>query len=319
MDKQLPADELSAEEQAYFDQAGQIEDESPAETPEPSADAPEEDAAPEPEQDGAPPEDEDGGDRRRNRTVDYRALREAREELSRERQERAKLEERVNIILQHMQGQQQPQQEEASAEPEPLEPFDPDKHDVFDYLKRQSEEIAQLRGWKQETERERAERMQRERQAAAVQDFQQRLAAHEQSFAQQNPDYFDRLEAYSTQEAQRRAVLSGYGGDPRAVQQVAQQVKSELFRTAYNLVRQGQDPAAYFYQALANYAPAPAQETEPEPAKEEPPPEDKFQSLKGSGSSKARKVRTPADLAKMSDDEFQKAIENGTFARVMGG
>lgn len=316
MEKEVASDDLSSEEQAFFTPP---EEDAPAEAPEQTADA--EEQAP-PEQGEKPDEgaeQEPEPERPQNRMVDYRALQEARNELRQEREQRARLEERVNMILQQVQPRQEPEQE--APEPSELEPFDPNKHDIFDYVQKQTEEIRRLRDWRQETEQQRQAREQQEAQVRAVEDFRNRLGAHEQQFAQQNPDYFDRINAYIEQEVPRLAVLSGRAavvGEAQARQEALEHLRNNLLGTAYQLSSQGQDPAAYFYHALSNYAPQPSQ-AEPAPAEPQTPPEDKFQSLKGGSSSKARVPKSYADLNNMSDDEFMKAVEDGVFEKIASG
>lgn len=151
-----------------------------------------------------------------------------------------------------------------------------------------------------------------------VRGFRQQLSAHEAEFAKRNPDYFDRINAYVDWKAKELAAVEGY--DERALPSLRQHFQADLFRRAYTLANRGVDPADHFYRALAGWAPqkSPAEEGADQPAQPaKPAAEDKFTSLKGgSGAGDARAPRSATDLLKMSDDEFAKAVENGTFKKV---
>jgi hypothetical protein len=310
---------FSAEEQAQFaairseDPSEPVEERSEAEapgTPE-TADAAE----------GAPKGQE------RAKDPLHQAMHEEREkrkglqrQMEQERIERARLEERTNLILQQLQGygpQAQPQ-------PEPPKIPDPEE-DVFGAVKhlmqKQQATEAQIEAYKQQDMRQRQE-------AHHIEQLTGALRHHEVRAREQAPDYDDAMKFFAEVRA-RDLQAQGYT-DPRQINAIiTRQDLEHIDRSMRNRV----DPAAVAYQramALGYKKGASASAAEQPRA-----PDGKFapsdltrvaagqaasKTLAGGGAREGGAVIDAKALAAMSEGEFEEFRSKNpkAYDRLMG-
>jgi hypothetical protein len=312
-------DDLSftAEEQAQF---AAIRSEAPSEPVEERSEAAEADA---PET----AEAADGAPKGQERAKDplHQAMHEEREkrkglqrQIEQERIERARLEERTNLILRQLQGYgPQPQQQ-----PEPPKVPDPEE-DVFGAVKhllqKQQATEAQIEAYKQQE-------LQRRQQAQHFEGLTGALRHHEARAREQAPDYDDAMKYFADV---RAADLRAQGiTDPQRINQII--TNQDLQHIDYAL-RNRADPAALAYQrAMAlGYKKA-------SPAAEQPrAPDGKFASadldrvaagqaasktLAGGGAREGGVVIDAKALAAMSEPEFEEFRTKNpkAYARMFG-
>jgi hypothetical protein len=314
-------DDLSftAEEQAQF---AAIRSEAPSEPVEERSEAAEADA----------PETAEAADwapKGQERAKDplHQAMHEEREkrkglqrQIEQERIERARLEERTNLILRQLQGYgPQPQQQ-----PEPPKVPDPEE-DVFGAVKhllqKQQATEAQIEAYKQQE-------LQRRQQAQHFEGLTGALRHHESRAREQVSDYDDAMKYFADV---RAADLRAQGyTDNRAINQEI--TRQDLQHIDYAL-RNRADPAALAYQraiALGYKKAAPA------PAVEQPrAPDGKFapsdlsrvaagqaasKTLAGGGAREGGVVIDAKALASMSESEFEEFRTKNpkAYDRLMG-
>jgi hypothetical protein len=308
---------FSAEEQAQF---AAIRSEAPSEPVEERSEAAEADA---PETAEAAEEAPKGQERAKDPL--HQAMHEEREkrkglqrQIEQERIERARLEERTNIILQQLRGygpQQQPQ-------PEPPKVPDPEE-DVFGAVKhlmqKQQATDAQIEAYKRQE-------MQQRQQAEQVQYMTGALRHHEARAREQAPDYDDAMKYFAEV---RAADLKAQGiTDPQRINQIITQ--QDLQHIDYAL-RNRADPAALAYQRAMALGYKKASPT----AEQNRAPDGKFASadlsrvaagqaasktLAGGGAREGGVVIDAKALASMSESEFEEFRTKNprAYDRLMG-
>jgi myosin heavy subunit len=239
------ADELDDDEKAYFESADTGE-ETPAEAPavEPTAEEPAVETAVEPlDEDGLEPDDihEDVNKgrfirhgafhrERKMRQEIERQLSTERAELTRQREERARIDERLQLIMQASQQQvDQQQQEQAPAVPDPEE-------NPFAYMRYLESQIAQLSQHNQGV----SQHFQRQDEYASVKSAFQ---ADANSFTQQQPDF---IHAYQHLIRARDRELQRLGRvDP---QERARIINQEELMIVGEALRGGKSAAQLMYE-----------------------------------------------------------------------
>jgi hypothetical protein len=220
--------------------------------------------------------------------VPLEALREERERRREVQAQLQVLESRMEQILEAMQNQRQ-------VEPEDKEEPVTYEEDPMGYLKRQIEVLNQQLGV---TAKMAAE----ERRMAQFNEMRNSVAAAEQAFAAQTPDYWD-----SVKFLQQRRIdeLEALGYNEQQIAITLGQDTANIVSAAY---RQGKNPAQFVYEMAkklgftgntigAGYR---AQGTASEPPS----------SLSGmGGSSTSESVPTAQEISKMSDAEFNRLFK----------
>lgn len=176
----------------------------------------------------------------KERQVPLRALQE-------ERQKRAELERRLAMLEQRI--QQPPQAEPEPEEPEEIPDPETDPIGSLKWVRQQQEALLQQR-----------------QQEAHLQHVQRVTTMGEAEFAKSNPDYYDAVSYLQNARMQEIRLL--HPGAPDY--QIAQAVLNEAQQLADMSLRQRVNPAERFYQlakarGFGGKAPAPAQESAPEP------------------------------------------------------
>lgn len=312
-DNSLNNDPLAwtADDEAQFNTLAQASEPEAEETPEaPEADA---GAADEPASRAQEPDDEDDdepGDPKRPGFVPHRKFHKAREklkateaELAREREERVRLDERTNALLERLRGvQQAPAAPQQPVQPEPVRQLTPDE-DVFGWAEQTGKTVESLA--------QKLERLERgEQQRQTVQHVVEAVQHYEQQFAKDKPDYTDA--AVYLKQARTRELMAF--GLPEA--QARAQVSQEMLRFAHDTLQRRQNPAetVYKWAEARGYAKA-----APEPAKEDAGPVERIartaeaqarsRSLSGGGGAPADTKIDARSLLRMSEDEFAKFSE----------
>lgn len=196
--------ELTADEQAYFDRGGETEEVQNA-APEPVEPEPQVAEADDTEEDDDDASPEQG---KRPGFVPHRKLHKALEklkakeaDLEKERIERARLEERTNMLLQRFQQQPLPVQTQTQ-QPEPApNPQD----DIFGAVEHQAKTLAQLQ---QEAETRRKAEEEQQKVGALL----QRANLSVEEFKRSTPDYSDAYQHLRRSRAEELAML-GYPAD----------------------------------------------------------------------------------------------------------
>ena len=303
--------ELSTEEAAFFETKG----EAPAAVapePEPAKDAP---AAKEPaKEDAAPADGEKGGDLK----VALKQERERRRAEAAARQEAelkyAKLQSRLDTLQELATTTVQPQQAKAPDEIPDIN-VDPVGHfRAKDAIRER--EIAELRAWKQNQERQGQE-------LNNVQRISQIAQAQEAEFVKETPDYND---ASTHLREMRAAQLRAYGiTDPAQIQSI---IAQDAITIAANALAQQKNPAKVIYEmakasGFTGKAPAPAaaqKVVSQEEAKIDMAAKgQKAGSSVGQIGGAATPPTTMEALASMSDEEFAEATKGNKWQRLFTG
>lgn len=311
-EKQEPAGDLSAEEQAYFESGGE------AELPEAATTQEDVDAGAEQEREAAGKAKEGGGEAdkpqdEKSKTVPHQALHAEREEhkktrseLNEMREKWARLEERMQMF-----AAQKPQEKEEAA-PDPNE-------DVFGALMYERQKREALEKQFNETAQQAQERQQAQQQVrTAFGHLNQSIEVARQT----TPDID---EASNWLYGLRKSQLKAAGMDDFSAEQHIQQ---EVYGGIITALQRGMDPAAYFYEyaKASGYTRKESSDAGKEAA-------EKIQKIAkaqdasktiGQTSGKAGGDEiTPEALAGMSDSEFSAWIDKPENARkfeqIMGG
>lgn len=229
--------ELTAEEQAYFDNGGEVPSGEPAGgSAEPERPVLEAEAGGN-EPDGEEEDDDSSSEqgkrpgfvphRKLNKEIERRKAREA--ELAKEREDRIRLEERFNQFVQRFQQPQQQQPTEQEVAPPKAEE---DLFGAVDYTGKKVETLDQrlARFEKAEEERQQAQRL------------QQATIAAERAFMAENPDLPD---AVAHLRQTRIAELQIFGWTE---EQALQKVYQEEQALAAHALQRGQNPAEIAYR-----------------------------------------------------------------------
>lgn len=286
---------MTAEDQSYFSTGGASE---PAQAAEPSP-APAEQAEAAQEQPEAPQAEEKKFIPLSELAKERERRRELQQRIENERVERARLEERLNILAQQM----QPRQQEA-----PTPSFE---EDPASYLLHQSERTGQT---VEQLQRQLAERQEYERQQYEQQQFIGSYKQQAAQFAQQNPDF---REAYAHWVTNIKEELADAGvTDPQAVVRELQGFERNIVAKA---MQDGVNPAERLYKLAQRRGYKRA---------EAPQAADKMATIaKGaqaarslSSASGAAPRGTPSleALATMSDDEFSEMTSGGKWEKLFG-
>lgn len=285
MDDTVIAAETPAEK-TYFDSGGKEPAPTTVEQP---------DAAPVAEQPQAP------------QMVPHAALHEERErakryaaELQRERQDRAKLEGRFEVLERLARGDQERQAPKIPGKDEDI------VGNLDGRLAQQEAELTTFRQWQQNQ----AQENQRQQQ---LHGFRGAVAAREDAFRQGAPDYDDATN-FLRKSRDEELQFMGYD-DPGLRQQI---IDGEAIALANQAMQQGKDPAKGFYDMATRrgYKKAPAAS-----------PEQRAETIKnglaagrsigGAGGGSTPKALSPEAILAMSDDEFDK-LKDGDWKKAFG-
>jgi len=285
----LPAEEQ--EEPLAPDTVEQIFNPSTAEDlrdPEPEVEASADEVDEADEVEAAPEKDDEPRSQKRIRQEIER--RKALEDRNRQlEQQQQVLEQRFHQLMERMQA------------PKPAEPEIPEfEEDPAAHLLAQQRKLAEQVQQTQQLTQQQVAAQQHAQQLAAV---QQRFDAVEQQFAQQHPDYYQRVEQLKQQRMQMWQQL---GHQPA---EAMQRVQQEAWQLVMDGLRAGSNPAEVIYGMTAPVA-----------AAAEPPRQARVSSLgsrsKGSNSSR---LPTASELAAMSEEEFAKATAGDNWRKIAGG
>jgi len=133
----------------------------------------------------------------------------------------------------------------------------------------------------------------------------------ESQFAQQNPDYFQRIEGLK---AQRTKMWQDLGATP---EQAQQQVQQEAWSVVAQGLQAGRNPAEVFYN-MASGVPTVAAVPQPpvtEQVAQAAERQQQAQSLGSRGTS--RNQYTVADLSSMDSAEFDKVTAGDNWERLI--
>jgi len=299
-------EELTAEEQAYFDNRGEAEEvETPpeAEPEAPEAEEPDEppplaaEAENEPEKaEDTPSEGSDKEEKSEDKTVPIHALHEARQTIKEQRETMLRLQEQMGQFqnlrheLDEFRKAQQPQ----------VDPNKEFEEDPIGYLKREQDELRQM------TEQERTQAQQQQRAAQQLQAFVDEVDRKKQEFIQQAPDYYD---AYRHLQEQKVAEYQAIGmTDPQEIQQ---RLGIEAMALSQRALQSGKNPAEVVYELSKRYGYKRAQEQKPADTLQSQV--DKLekgqkasQTLSGTSSALEENPLNLANVSTMSDDDFDK-------------
>jgi hypothetical protein len=212
-------------------------------------------------------------------------------ELLKERERRKRAEDAVNRfegLLERLSQRSTPEQAPAP------EPQVPDVNSQpFEAVNWTMQQVQDMR--RQQHEMAEQQQVERERQR-----FETQLAAHEKQFAEQNADYYDRVDFVG------KNFVSQYrfrGHDEASAKQLAAQDMKAL---AYDIARRGVSPAQYFHQMATETFGYQARPAAPvENGKETRERGRKaFKSLSNVDGSAPKGKRSLEDLANMSDEDF---------------
>ena len=275
----------TAEEQAYFDNKGDVPAEKPAEAPVEAEQPAEQPAEPEEQ---PQPRNPDGKFNQEGRLVPLGALQEERQKRQREREERLKLEGRLQL-LERMANEPRA--------PEPAKELDP---------------LAKL----DESHRFVTEQRQREQQETAKRDLVNFYASDAAEFASTTPDFNDAY-AYVSEHRMRELQLMGWS--PQQAQEILQANELAIAQQAR---ASGKSPAQIVYE-MAKHRGYAGKKPEPEPAKVAAA--DKLETV-ASGQRAAKSLSqasggTPRAsslqaLLDMDDDEFDKATSGKKWSDI---
>lgn len=238
------------------------------------------------------------------------------QELTKEREERVRLEERTNLLLQRFQQPEQaPKAQETVQEPPPPSV----EEDIFGWGNHTGKRV--------ETLEQRLDRLERERQHdGVVNQVKSAVTASEATFRQQNPDYDDACKFLFES---RQAELEVFGINPVQAQQ---HIAGEFLRISQQALQTGKSPAqiAYEWARKRGYAkkdpdPAPsavadeARESAAERIARTADAQARSRSLGSGGGSGGPESLDARKLARMSEDDFAKIMDSPEVRKLMGG
>lgn len=311
--------EMSAEEQAYFDNRGE-ETEAPESEPAPE---PEEGAepAPEPEegQDETPETDEDGEPVKPPKGFvphkAFHAEREKRKELERQSAElaekQARLEERLKVLAE-IKDEAQKKQESAPEEQIPDINEDPIGH-FQARIAQQQKVIDELNGKTQQSQ-------QQQEQAAQFNQVVTEYKSQAMQFKQEKPDFDAAYNHLLSARAKEYAML----GVPEA--EIPASISQDELGIVLRAKQLGKNPAEVIY-ALAmerGYKPGAGGEdvdnggNGKERLEQIARGQNAAKSLSSAGGGKAPDISLE-NLANMSNDDFYDAVQRGVFRKALGG
>jgi len=297
--------ELTPEEQAYFDNGG-VEPSAPANEPaEPEETVLEADTGHDEPEDGIDDTDDEPEQGKKPGFVPHRKLHKALEkvkakeaEAAKEREERIRLEERFNQLVQRV---QQPQQQQPQVqEPAPQVAPDPNE-DIFGAVQHQAKTIEQVQAEITAYKQQRAQEEQKQR-------IIQAAGAAEQQFMAEAPDYPDALNHLR---AARVAELQMFG---LTEAQARAKVGQEEIQLAAQALQRGQNPAKLAYdwakqRGYAKKAPEPAPEPPAEKLTRQAEAQARSGTLSHGGGAPAPVKLDARTVAAMSEAEFSALME----------
>lgn len=239
----------------------------------------------------------------KRRTVDFGAFHEERErrkalqaELDEFRGKYSTLEERIKAINEHIVERGVPAYEE----------------DPGAYLRHQLEKTGQTVNELQSEVKQGNERLAEQ---AARAELANRIVASENAFRQENPDYDAAVGFLREGRAQEYRAM-GYA-DPA---QIEQMLMAEAFQLAEQASAQGVSPAQLAYNVARARGYARQEKTDDNVTKLESieKGQSRTKSLSGAGG-EDRPVLDAEALANMSDEEFARAMKDGTWNKVLSG
>ena len=271
----------------YFEKQGEIDLDTPAET----AETKEVIESSEEKSSVQEPKQEDP------RTVPLAALHEERRKRQEQDRKLQLLEERLSQIAQ------------PKEEPEPE--IDVNENPV-EYFKRQNDKLQQQL---EQVTQGQQEQFQHQQQQAQVTQFKQAYASAAQEFSKQQPDFGD---AYTHLVTGRMKELTAVGYTEQQAAMIAQNDEAAFVAKAF---QDGVNPAERVYQFAVARGYAPSQD---KPADKKPAEQVdldaiekgvKQKSVSSMSGSPTENITLEA-LAEMSDEDFEKAVKNGTFDRL---
>lgn len=256
------------------------------------------------------------------KTVDIRALQEARAENRELRERHARLEERTNFILDRLNGMQKTEDKPKDEDPEPNPDEDFVAHHAW--LARQFKAMKDADAQRTaEWQRQQEETSRNNQMEQAIWDAWNQDSAR---YAQENADFQNAAKWLADT---RNAQLTAIGQiDQRMSSQRArdQQINAELRQIVIAAAQQNRSPAEVVYQFAQSYGYKP---TEPG-VKKDPAEEvkaiaerqERHMSLSNVQGGEAPKQLTAKDLANMSEAAFRKLMSNPAKAaeidKIMG-
>ena len=287
----------------------------PEETLLPSMPQAAEEAAPEPVQEPAPepePIETDASQEQADIELvekqESPAQKRIRQEIDRRKELQGQLDQqREQIALMEQRFQTLMERANSSAQPEP-EPEVPDFDDdpaahLLAQQQRLQDQVAQQNAFLQ---RQQAEQ---QRQAQITQ-MVNTYTPMEEKFASEHEDYYPRVEALKSQRLQMYQAMG------KSEAEANQMVMNEAMSLVHQSLAAGRNPAEIIYQYATTAAPqpvAPAPQAPPAAQQSAPMP-----SRLGTRGSTPR-ASSMADLASMSDEEFDRATQGENWRRLMGG
>lgn len=264
-------------------------------------------------------------------------LREAEKQIAERDRQFAIAQERLNILMASVQGEQQAAQTQQQA-PEPVDETPPDpEQDIFAYVKWQAKQLERQREEISRFSQMTHQQRQAYEQQQAVTRFAQEVMAEEQSFKSQKPDYDDAINHVRGQRMQAYRTL-GYNDV-----QAEQMVNRDALNFVAQIKQSGKPIAQTIYEYAMSQGYTPAQARAAAQASEQPRDESgRFQpaqseklatvaqaqnrnkSLSSTNGTSGKKELSVSDLASMSDKEFHALIkkdeENGNalFKKALG-
>lgn len=215
-------------------------------------------------------------------------------QLDQQREQIALMEQRFQALMQRANTEAQPESEQV-----PDFDDDPAAHLLAQQQKLQ-QQVAQQNAFLQ---RQQAEQ---QRQAQITQ-MVNTYTPMEEKFASEHEDYYPRVEALKTQRLQMYQAMG------KSEAEASQMVMNEAMSLVHQSLAAGRNPAEIIYQyATATPQPAaPAPQATPAPQQAAPVP-----SRLGTRGSTPRAANV-ADLANMSDEEFDRATAGENWRRLM--
>ena len=281
-------DDILADEALTDEEKKALEAESQEEAPEPE-EISEEQASDEAQ------EEPDGKKDEPEKMVPLAALHEERkrrqelsEAIQKEREMRARIEERAKAILEMQQKQEKPQEPKLDPEEQP-----------FDYMKHLGEDVSQLR---QQMEAERAQMQQMQQMQQIIQYGNDQAARFRQ---QTGPEIYDK--AFEHVYNARKTEIMALGYDENQANQVLQQ---EMQAAIVQAVQRNINPG----QMLMDFAKArgfnPETKAHTDKAAVIEDGQKKMKGLGGSGK-RVKAGLSVEDLANMPEEEFQRLVNSG--------
>lgn len=284
----------------------------------------EEDAGPEQEQEQPQPEPKaKKRDDDEPKTVDIRALQEARAENRDIREKYARLEERTNLILQQLNRQPQAEQPQKEADPEPNPDEDIIAHHAW--LARQFKAMKDASSQQQQEQtRIRQETQQAQQMEQAIWDT---WTFDTDRYSKENPDFPNAAKWLADTRNQQLAAIGSI--DQRLSTQRARdaQINAELKQIIVTAAQQGRSPAEVVYQFAQSYGYKPAeggqeQRNGADTVQDLANRQERHRSLSDAQGGEAPKRLDAKALASMSDAQFKKLMSDPSKAaeidRIMG-